>query len=702
MRHLNITKKTIICSLVIVGVIIIPLLYSVFYLGAFWDPYSKLQELPVAVVNLDAGAQINGEERNIGKELCAQLNDDPKLKYMFTDEGDALSGTKEDQYYAMITIPKNFSSRIASAGTTNKMTAAITFTANEKRNYLAAQILKNAVEQIKVSLTGKVDAQIVSQLCDQLRETPKKLDTLETGLDTLVNGSSKLSAGAKQLSVGSGALKSGMSIFQSSLGAYSDGATSVESGSARLLLGAKALDDGIDALVNGSTELKEAAANINDLKTSAELLATKTGQFNTGLQAYTQGVDALIGSAEQTGNFLKGYVSANPQLMADPTFSQFMASISDPKNAQNIGALKQYTSALKEASTQLAQGTAQLSEATAGIPELKDGIEKINAGLLSAQSGSSQIVTGAGCLQSGISVLVSGSSQLDAAGSKLADGAIKMNSGASTLSDGTDSLSKGIQLARNSVISANTKAKTQLALLDGLDAYTETPVSTTVEPVDAVPNYGTAFAPYFLSLSLWVGALIIFFAIYLDADGKFNLLSRNSDNKLLRSFAYLLIGLIQAIFLGILLKVVLGLTIQHLFLYYAACCLVSLVFISIVQFLLVFLKDIGKFLSIALLILQLTSCGGTFPMETVPKFFQIMYPFMPMTYSVGLLKEAISSTSDTDAGFNLLVLGGILIVFMTLTVIFSVARKTRTSGAESKTEGSGAGAPVILVSPKAL
>ena len=700
MPHNKITKRTILCSLVIVGVIVIPLLYSVFYLGAFWDPYAKLGSLPVAVVNLDQGAQIDGADRNIGQELCNQLKDAGQLKFAFVNLDDALAGTKKNRYYATITIPKDFTASIASANTTEKKVAAITFRANEKRNYLAAQILKSAVEQIKVSLTGKVDREIVTQLCDKLRDTPVQLNVLASGLGTLSDGSGKLTDAVAQLSKGTGTLKNGLDAFSTSLGTYSGGMASLQTGSSDLLDGVTTLDHGIDTLADGANEIDAATTNLDDLRTSAALLASKTDEFNQGLKSYTQGVDSLISSAEQINTFLSNYVAANPRLMDDPAFSQFIASIKNPANAQNIEMLKQYSITLQEASKLITQGTAQLSSSTADLPELRQGIRELSAGLQNAQNGSQQLVNGSAVLKGGINTLWNATTQLNDAGIALAQGAGKADGGAAELLGGTVTLQNGINLAEGNVVSAITDAKTKLAVLDNLNTYAEEPIIVQNNPIDSVPNYGTAFAPYFLSLSLWVGALIIFFAIYLDAEGKFDLLSRNTDKKVLRSFAYLLIGLIQALLLGILLKVVLGLPIEHMLLYYGACCLVSLVFISIVQFLLVFLKDIGKFLSIALLILQLTSCGGTFPMETVPKFFQILYPFMPMTYSVGLLKEAISSTSEADAGFNLVVLGGILIVFMTLTIFLSMARKSRNSRLEA--DATINMTPTILVSSKGL
>ena len=110
-------KKTpwIMKAAIIIGVLVIPLLYSYFYLGAFWDPYARLDDVPVAVVNLDSGAVINGEERNLGQEICDNLEKDGTLKFVFTDNADAEQGVLENDYYASITIPKDFSSNASTA-----------------------------------------------------------------------------------------------------------------------------------------------------------------------------------------------------------------------------------------------------------------------------------------------------------------------------------------------------------------------------------------------------------------------------------------------------------------------------------------------------------------------------------------------------------------------------------------------------------
>jgi putative membrane protein len=154
-------KKTrIVGFIIIIAVIVLPLAYSLFYLGAFWDPYGKLNQLPIAVVNNDSGATINGETRNLGSELVENLKTNDTLKWTFTDEKDAEAGVQGKDYYAMVAIPSDFSSAIASADKTDKQIAQITYTANEKRNYLASQILNRAILELEVELRAKVNEEI--------------------------------------------------------------------------------------------------------------------------------------------------------------------------------------------------------------------------------------------------------------------------------------------------------------------------------------------------------------------------------------------------------------------------------------------------------------------------------------------------------------------------------------------------------------
>ncbi|MGB4659355.1 MAG: YhgE/Pip domain-containing protein [Mobilitalea sp.] len=750
-----ITKRRIICLAVIIAVVIVPLLYSYFYLGAFWDPYSRLESLPVAVVNNDKGALMNDENRNFGNEMCDALKESGELKFVFTDEQTAAEGTEGTDYYAMIVIPENFSADIASASSTDKQAAVVTFSANQKRNYLASQILGSAVTKIEESVRSNVVEGIVEELANNLQSVPDQMTELQDGLGQIGDGSVKLQkgvttlaegtatysdkfkefqsgitdaqAGSKALADGAAGLSNGLIKLQTGaagledgLGNIKTGAESLGSGLSTIKTGADGLDAGLGNIKTGTDQLVTATKDLGQLTTGAQTLASGAETLNQGILKYTAGVDTLIASVNNTSTFLTKYVTTiNPSIMKDPVFAAFITKMADPANAQSIAALSTASAQLKAASAQISAGAGKLSEGSTNLPEVnkalitlsagitkaKEGSAQLSAGITSAKAGSDQLSAGiasakegAGQLSTGIISAKEGSAQLSSgtqslnsglttigdATVKLADATEKIASGASALNIGAEELTDGIETAKTGVDTAITDADSQIEVLNGLSEFAGAPVTIEQDNVTDIANYGTAFAPYFMSLSLWVGGLILFVGVYLDTEGKFKIMSRDSEHRVARSFLFLLVGIIQAIALAWILQAGLGLKVDNAFLYYASCCLVSLVFISIIQFLMVCLKDVGKLLTIVLLILQLTSCGGTFPMETIPKFFSKLYPFMPMTYSVALFKQSITMPDSSVVLYNVGVLVAILVVFMMATIVFAGAKVTREKKAEAK------------------
>lgn len=661
----KLSKRKVQCLIVIIGTIIIPMLYSYLYLGAFWDPYSRLDGLKVAVVNNDQGAIINDEERNIGKEMCEELKEDATLKFVFTNNQNAKQGTEGNDYYAMIVIPDNFSKNIASASTTDKQPATITYSPNEKSNYLASQILSRAVIEIEETTRASINKEIVTKLSDNIKSVPGEMKELQEGVGQLAEGSTKLSEGTATLEEGSSAFCDKYTEYQKGVLGIKDGSTTIKDAT-------ESLDGGLEKLVEGANKLVTKTNNIGELSTGAKTLATGAEDFNESLIQYVTGVDSLITSVNSTSTFLTNYATkVNPSIMKDPVFVSFMTKMADPANAQSIQALKDANTKLKQASNQIAEGASELASGTKSLPELKKSLKKLSTGLKAAKDGSAELAKGSETLESGIATINDATTQFG-------DAATEISSGAATLNTGATELKDGIATAKEGIDTSITDTNKQLETLDGIAEFAEAPVTIEQRNITSVPNYGTAFAPYFLSLSMWVGAIIIFVGIYLDAENKFKILSRDSEHKAARSFIYLIIGFAQAIVLAIVLQVGLGLKVANVPLYYASCCLVSMVSIAIVQFLMVQLKDLGKFLSIVILIFQLTSCGGTFPMETVPKIFNVLYPFMPMTYAVGLFKQAIIGVDSKEVVYNGGILCIILIVFMALTIFMSrVKSKTR-------------------------
>jgi putative membrane protein len=196
--------------------------------------------------------------------------------------------------------------------------------------------------------------------------------------------------------------------------------------------------------------------------------------------------------------------------------------------------------------------------------------------------------------------------------------------------------------------------------------FVSEPLAIDEKPIYPVKNYGTGFTPYFVPLSLWVGALMMFFVITDKIDDDIN--AGPASIVLGKFLSYGYIGIIQAV-LASSIVLLLGLRPDNIILYYLFNILLSFVFIAIIQSLVFLLGEAGRLLSIILLILQLTACAGTFPLEVVPNFFKIINPFMPFTYAVSGLREVISGLDYTVFIRDVSILGTIMLVFLIISIL---------------------------------
>lgn len=729
---------------VIIGVLVIPLLYSYFYLEAFWDPYARLDSVPVAVVNLDKGATINGKTRNVGEEICDNLKEDGSLKFDFTDADTAKDGVLNQKYYASITIPADFSSNISTASeNTEKLHSKIIYSANQKKNYLAAQILENAMPTIKDTVNSSIDKEIIQTLSDKLNSVPDQMGELQDGLNQLYDGSSTLkdgtakldsgatdlkdgsktlSDGASKLSNGAASLKSGVSEYTSNVSkasagsatvqqgvlAYTTNAATASQGASDLYKGVKKVSGGVDLI---TSNVEDSISTLNDTAPEEKLKMLESGsaKVSGGLKQLDSAYDTTMADIKQaliaygkTGN--EQYLAAAEKGI--DTISKNITALSSGASEVNDG-VSLVTGGLRTVKSETQTLYAGLQEVQAGFgtEKTKDtvlyGAYNLSAGLSVLTSNNDALNTGAATLSAGLGQLANGASQLktgstalSSGASQVADGAVDLYNGVVTLKNGTSSLDSGaeelkdgVKTAKDGVDDSVADTNEQLKALDGLADYVgDEPVTTETEYVQPVENYGSAFAPYFMCLSLWVGGLMIFFGIYLDYKRKIPSLSKDSKYPVRRGLAFIGISAAQGIALALIIKFALGIVVNNFALLIASCILVSLTFMAIIQFFLMFTGNIGKFVALFLLILQLTSCAGTFPLETQSNFFIVINKFLPMTYSTQLFKEAISGTVGSWAGKNALVLIAFLAVFVIITAIGMVIEKKKSQSAPQPLE----------------
>ena len=681
--------------IIFIVVLCIPIIYSFFYLKSYWDPYGNLTDMKIAIVNLDKGV----DGTNQGSELVKELKDKDVMDICEVSQDEANEGLQNAEYYATITIPSNFTECLNSAKEEDKKVATITYSPNQQSNYLASQIINKVVTATEMELQSKVGKEVVSTLSDTLAEVPDSLQEISDGADKIYDGTSDLNSGLKDLNSGIGLLDSKYTDFDNGVkSAYAgssslnNGVSQVNEGVASLESGATTLDDaiaqinaGVDSLSsNGGDKISTLIQGIDNLNNGAE-------QVNEGVQSYTQNTDNLAQKVQD-------YTTLVNQL--DGNQNQLLQSIIDYDNAINgngvtneqINQMAQSAKAiiagkekykLEENGKAIAAGAKSLSaksdEVRAGAQSLKNGTETLKNGLSTLKVGGTQVQSGAQSLETGLKTLSTSSETVKDSLNKLDEGSTSAVEGSQTLLDGVDTF-------KTEINNGLEESKTELTKLNGLNDFVSDPVKIEEEDYGEVSSYGIAFTPLFLSIGLWVGALMCYVVLYYDQRHRFGKLDYNAKNKILQNLMYIGIGLIDGVVTGLVLKFGLGFDVTNMGVYLLECAITGGVFMTIIQFLIRNFGDIGKFLALIILVLQLAAAGGTFPVETIDKGFRFLNPLLPMTYTIKVFKECLISTSTNFIGKNTLVLIGLAVVLgvITLGVEIIKMKKEKNNAKDAK------------------
>ena len=680
-------------AIIFIVVMLIPLIYSFFYLKSYWNPYGNLSDMQIAVVNLDKGK----DDKNQGNEFVQSLKDSDTFKICEVSKDEAQEGMKKGNYYATIEIPENFTECLESASTEDKQIAQVTYSPNQATNYLATQIVNSAVKTIELNLQSKIDKEIIANLASKLNEVPDSLQEISDGADTILNGTESLNDGIKQISDGTNTLSNSYKEFDEGVNSAYTGSKSLNSGISQvsdgvetLKNGGKSLDSAIDQINQGADQLSsQGAEGITELSTGVTDLNTGAKTLNDGVAEYVTGVNTL---SENTEVFLNKLIKTADALgdNCDPTLKAFATQAQgffakDPKTNMNgfesvaVGGKKVTagSNSLYAGTQKLAKGTEKLGTLTNGIQSLKtaltqvkQGTTSLNNGIATLQNGTTQLSKGSESLETGLEKLSSSSSTVDNAISTL-------NEGSKTAYNGSNQLVEGVQTFKTSIDEGLQDTKEQLKSLNGIEEFGENPVEFKTEEYGKVDSYGIAFTPLFLCIGLWVGALMAYVVLYYDHDERFGIFGMNAKNKILQNLVYLGLGAVEGLLTGWLLKAGLGYEIQNMALYYGSSILIGITFMSIIQFLIRNFGDIGKFLALIILVLQLAAAGGTFPIETIDKAFQAVSPYLPMTYSIKLLREVLVPTASNFKGTYIGILVGIIAVTMLITFVVDIINKRK-------------------------
>lgn len=392
-----------------------------------------------------------------------------------------------------------------------------------------------------------------------------------------------------------------------------------------------------------------------------EIIKIKAGDKIAG------GVDQALNTAViQAGGMLDGYevkLEANLDSIAKELEQEIKAALNEP-----IGQLQSGVNQINDGQKQLYKGVQTLGQGTndlvRGSTALRDGqnsyvenMRKFTSAFSLANNGSNDLVSGATQLQSGMGALKDATAQLQDGTNQLAEGSVDLYDGTNTLVDGTELFFEKMTTASDTAKDINVSEQTK-------DMFAS-PVDVENAGINEVPNYGTGFAPYFLSLGLFVGALLL--SIVYPLRETSTVPSSGTEWFLRKFFALAMIGVLQALVACTILLLGLGIEVQSVPRFILFAIITSITFITLIQFFVTVLDNPGRFIAILILILQLTTSAGTFPLELIPSALQPFNTILPMTYSVFGFKAVISSGDYSEMWAN----AGALFIFMAMFIILT-------------------------------
>lgn len=569
----------------IVVLMLLPLVYGALYLWAFWDPFGHTNKMPVALVNSDRGAVVSGQQFNAGDEIAKSLTADGGLDWHVTDLAEARSGVDHGKYYFMVELPPDFSAAIASPVTGQPKKANLIAFYNDANNYISTSIGRTAISQVLNAVSSRISGQAVNQVLSIV---------VSSG-----SGIKQAADGAAQLDDGAGRLVGGLD--------------SARSGSATLAAGARQLSDGINQATDPLLAVTKAVSQIGGSTQQLQQGATALQQANDQIGAISAAQDAAANSLS-------------------PVIDQLSAR-QDPL-ANNLRGIQdqlrghQFTPQIRQ----------QLIDAQNAAISLTSGLRTPGSPLGSALD---QVGSKGQELTNKLTQLREGAQQVATGNAELAGGIAKLDDGARQLKGGSAELATKLADGAKQVPNWTTQQK---------DAVADTiggPVQLEASHENAAPNFGTGMAPFFLTLALFFGALVLWMVLR-------PLQSRAIAAEVLEIRVALAsylpaatIALFQATILYCVVRFALGVHAVHPVAMLGFMILISAAFVAATQAINALVGPaVGRVLIMALLMLQLVSAGGLYPVETTSRPFQVLHRFDPMTYGVNGLRQLILGGID--------------------------------------------------------
>lgn len=669
---------------IIIGLCILPSLYAWFNIKASWDPYGNTGNISVAVINEDSGAEIMNKKVNMGDELVKELKTNKDLGWKFVDRKKALEGVNSGKYYAYIEIPSNFSENLTSLVSKDIKKGTIIYTVNEKINAIAPKItskgattIQNEVNQTVVKTVSEVVLKAFKEAGIEIEKQLPKLSTLENNLvevqgkfkdidkvvDTAVDATDKVSdiikdiqndmplikdtiTNSKNLSSDIKSFlndsKTGLSqlspILKNDLGLISEISSNAKN----------AVSDLIDAINKGS---ESAPQLIDNLSTKLSDLASSTNTLTKFLEKLNKlvpgnqlksvidslnSISAKLDTAVSSLQTIKNQV-ANGEKPPLTNLNNLLKVIGDV-NTITSSILNNFDSKIQGPISNIIEDSFKVAD---NIIAVLDGAEKK---LPAVEDILNTTLSFSGSAEKGASFIKEKLPYAKSVVDTIVDSMKKINN--------SSEVNELISLLKSDVLKRSD--------------FLKQPVDLVENRLYPIKNYGSAMAPFYTVLSLWVGILLLMSLLSTNVHGDY----KPNEVYFGRGLTFLTLTIIQALIVSLGDIYFLKVQAVNIPLFILISVFTSIVFTAIVYSLVSIFGNVGKAIGVVLLVIQVAGSGGTFPIQVTPQFFQNVYPLLPFTYAISAMREAVGGIYMPNLTKDISTLAIFIVVFVIFTVFF--------------------------------
>jgi len=708
------------------GLIILPSLYAWFNIGASWDPYSQTDQLPVGIVNEDEGATIRDKDIDAGEELMQELKKNDHMEWHFSNREKAMENLKYGDYFAVIVIPNDFSEKLGTVINDKPEKAEVEYYVNEKVNAIAPKITEKGASVIVDQITSNFVSIVNGTIFDLFNELGVEFEKDLADIKQFEEYVFKLEENLPEIN----------RLISDAMSDSKDAENVIIQVQGLLPKAEQITSEGINTIDDTTQFLNEAEGRLNELAPQVEEDLTKAQQTAEDVNEFLTELktpDINLSSVEKIRDQMNQQIDDSVQRISnvEGVLVQVKEMNENNTNAGDEGATEEDPAGPnqkeKEAIDQAITDLDQIKEQLQGIKgdteqigiDLNDKQEEIDKILSSLQEKSGDTANKIDSflkeyneniepkvlseVASAKNTLSNARSTLKEAQTTIPDVERILSSTEENIGEGQDILAymlneypyvndKVNQLAdRIREIQGETDINDIIELLKNdpmaEQSFFEEPIVLSKNSLFPIQNYGTGMTPFYTVLSLWVGALLLVSLLTTEVSG----LEKVSNRQVYfgKLLTFISVGFLQTIVVTLGDLFILQVDIVHPILFVLFGLATSFVFMLMVYTLVSVFGDVGKAMSIVFLVLQIAGSGGTYPVALLPEFFQKIHPFLPFSYAVDLMREAVGGIVWARVKEDLFFLVVFAIVFLLLGAFLKELLNKKTNQLMKKSRKSG-------------